>query len=204
MLLQRFMGVSIALFCTLGMTATANAAPLLFTSPEVVLATDTLSGPTFLVPVGLTSTDTLSLTVDGLVCLQGGGAYCTNAAGVVVTPGSQPTGAALPFGSTTYGALLLGNTTLGFFQVFPTDAANGLGSGAPPSTLTQTTTLGALGFAGGIPGGSTLEWRVADTPNTDNSGSFRITEPNAVPEPSSILLLGMGLLGLASWRRRKA
>jgi hypothetical protein len=175
---------------------------LIFLSPQIVLSTDVASGPSFFVPSALLSTDTLSLTADGLVCLQAGGSYCTNAAGVVVIAGSQPVGGSLANGGTTFGSLLLGNTTLGFFQVFDTNAANGLGSGAPPSSLSQTTTLGALGFASGIPAGSTLEWRVSDTITADNSGSFLLT--GTVPEPSSILLLGLGLVGFAAWRRRQA
>jgi hypothetical protein len=175
------------------------------TSPQVVLSTQTTGGPTFLVPSPLLSTDTIDLSVSGLVCLQPGDTFCTNAAGVVVVAGSQPVGGSAPNGPTTFGSLLLGNLTLGFHQIFATNAPNGLGSGAPPSVLSLSTTLGAIGFGAGIPGGSTLEWRISDTNIADNSGSFTITSPSAaVPEPASILLFGLGLFALTAYRRRKS
>ena len=206
MLLRKLSSLVLVPLAVFGGAVSLDASPLIFLSPQIVLSTDVASGPSFFVPSALLSTDTLSLTVDGLVCLQPGGKYCTNAAGVVVVAGSRPIGGSLqiPPAGPIFGSLLLGNTTLGFFQVFDTNAANGLGSGAPPASLSQTITLGALGFAAGIPAGSTLQWRVADQPSQtgDNSGGFLLT--STIPEPSSILLLGFGLVGFAAWRRRQA
>jgi hypothetical protein len=56
-------------------------------------------------------------------------------------------------GGTTFGALLLGNTTLGFHQIFATNAANGLGSPTPPHVVSIfDATLSSLGFGSPISG----------------------------------------------------
>src|SRR5262245_49616668 len=109
-------------------------------------------GPTITLPAsGLLPTDTLSLSAAGQVFLQGGNTYGTNAAGVVTTAGTSPVGGSSPNGSTTFGALLLGNTTLGFHQIFATNGANGLGNPTPPSVVSiSDATLSSLGFGSPI------------------------------------------------------
>jgi hypothetical protein len=101
-------------------------------------------GPSFIVGQNLLGTDTLSLTVSGTVDLDLGN-FTANAAGIIVSPATTNTGnhpgevtpnAGNP--ALNYAALLIGNSTLGFFQVFPSSAEFGLGDATPPTTLTLT------------------------------------------------------------------
>jgi hypothetical protein len=175
-----------------------------------VSGTDVFSGPSFTVPTALAGTDRLTLTVSGLVSLQSS-AYGTNAAGVVVVPGTTGIGGTSTFtsGATTYnfGALLIGNATLGFRQLFSPNAATGLGSAAPPSTLFLDVPLSAI-FGGGLAAGTVLELRIADINTIDNAGGYQLSQTvtAVVPEPGSVVLVASGLLALGAvgWRRRGA
>ena len=104
-------------------------------SPTNVTGVDVFSGPTFSLTTDAQLTDVLTLAARGEVYLQSGSTYGTNAAGVITTAGSASVGQSSPCacGLGTYAALLIGNGSYGFFQVFPTDAGNGLGSATPPS-----------------------------------------------------------------------
>ncbi len=159
------------------------------------------AGPTITLPAsGLLPTDTLSLSASGEVFLQSGNTYGTNAAGVVTTAGTSPVGGSSLNGATTFGALLLGNTTLGFHQIFATSAANGLGSSTPPHVVSiSDATLSSLGFGAPISGGTILQFMISDTFTSDNSGSFTFEghfNTAALPEPATLLLLGSGFIGL--------
>lgn len=164
-------------------------------------------GPDFTVVGDFLSTDTVSLTVSGTVDLAAGG-FTANAAGIIVGPsitntGNTPGETAPNFGNTAlnYAALLIGNSTLGFFQLFPSSAEFGLGDATPPTTLTLTDrTLGDIGFTSGLSNGTVLELRVSDINFADNSGAFNLSQ---VPEPGTIGLLGLALF-MVSARRRKA
>jgi len=168
-------------------------------------------GPTFTVSGNFLGTDTLSLTVNGTVDLANG-AFTSNAAGIIVSPattntGNHPGQTAPNSGnpSLNYAALLIGNSTLGFFQVFPSSAAFGLGSSNPPTALTLTDrTLANIGFTSGLSNGTVLELRISDINFSDNSGAFQVSQ-GTVPEPGAFGLLGLtifgGFLVLARCRR---
>src|SRR5579863_1911478 len=174
-----------------------------------VLATDP-TGPAFTVVGNFTSTDTISILATGLVDLASG-LFTANAAGIITGPATTNTGnhpgqtspnTSEP--SLNFGALLIGNTTLGFFQAFPSDAANGLGNPVPPTTLTSTETLGSLGFTSGITSGTVLHLVVSDCNGCfgDNTGSFKVG-PAAVPEPGYLGIVACALLVGARFRPGK-
>jgi hypothetical protein len=163
-------------------------------------------GPTFTVGQNLLGTDTLSLTVSGTVDLDSGD-FTANAAGIIIGPATTNTGGHP--GETTpnadnpalnYAALLIGNSALGFFQVFPSSAEFGLGDSTPPTTLTLTDrTLADIGFTSGLTSGTVLEFRVSDIDFANNSGAFDLTQ---VPEPGNITVLGLCMCIIVIVRRR--
>ncbi|MCU1338323.1 MAG: hypothetical protein JWO19_3904 [Bryobacterales bacterium] len=195
----------IAPFLLVVVGSVASAATITIPS-TVVNGTDVFSGPALTLTSTVQPTDTLTLTARGEVFLQSGPAYGTNAAGVVTTAGSTGVGGTSPNGSTNFGALLIGNPTLGFFQIFPANIANGLSSATPPSLLTTNLTFGSLGFGSAIPSGTVLQLRVSDINTVDNSGSFtvfgQINVASGVPEPASWLLVGGGI-GVIAFVSRK-
>ena len=156
----------------LGVIGSVASAATITINSTVVNGTDVFSGPTFTLTSTVQTTDTLTLTARGEVFLQGGTAYGTNAAGVVITAGTTGVGGTSLNGSTNFGALLIGNSTLGFFQIFPANMSDGLGSSMPSDLLTTTLAFSSLGFGSAIPSGTILQFRVSDINTGDNSGSF--------------------------------
>ena len=164
-------------------------------------------GPSFTVGQNLLGTDTLSLTVSGTVDLAAGG-FTANAAGIIVSPattntGNHPGETSPNTGNPAlnYAALLIGNGSLGFFQVFPSLAEFGLGDPTPPTTLTLSDrTLADIGFTSGLTSGTVLELRVSDINFADNSGAFFVSQ---VPEPGNLILLGLSmcLIAIVRWRK---
>ncbi len=166
-------------------------------------------GPSFTVNGNFLGTDTLSLMVSGTVDLAGGD-FTANAAGIITGPSTTNTGnhpgetsPNVDNPSLNYAALLIGNSTLGFFQVFPSSADFGLGNPTPSTSLTLTDrSLSDIGFGSGLSNGTMLEFRVSDINFIDNSGAFNVTQISQVPEPGNItLLLGLTMCAIAVVRR---
>ena len=197
--------------------ASAQAASFNFTSSTADASIASGGGPTFIINNAYTAAGaTISFTASGTVNLDSSGAkYNTNAAGIVTTAASTIGGAGSSFGFGTppvnYGALLLGNSTLGFKQVFPTTPANGAGGSIPiPTNLTYSgVSLSSL-FSGGLALGDVLTFKVADDNYSDNTGSFTVSgniiegaptaSPTDVPEPFTIV--GTLIGGSAAVRMR--
>ncbi len=189
--------------------SSANAASLNISS-TIVDGTDVFSGPSFTVTNDFLATDTISLDVAGQVDIALGG-YTVNAAGVLTQPttffGGLSTGNTVvrPDG-TNYGALLLGNSTLGFYQLFLPGATTGLGSSTPPTNLSLTNVTLASIFGTGLTNGTVLEFRISDSDNFNNLGGFGLSgsingATTAVPEPFTIIGTLVG--GTAAVRMRK-
>jgi len=136
------------------------------------------------------------------VTLQGPSAFGTNAAGVVVLAGSTGVGGSLANGSTTFGSLLIGTGGV-FHQLFATNAANGLGSSNPPTTLSITNVPLSSIFGSGLTAGTVVELRISDINTNDNFGSFTLSQAQGVPEPATFALLGSSFLALAFLIRRR-
>ena len=186
------------------------------TSPLSIPVTSS-SGTSFTFTGTLTQNDTISFTQTGLVCIQGGGTYCTNGAGVVVTPGTLGPGGTFSTTATVagftktfvVGSLMLAIQGVNAVQVFPATPANGAGSATPPTSLTlPPTTFAALGFPNFTVVNPTITLVVFDNLYPDNSGSTQLQQqavPPAVPAPSALLLVGIGLAAVSlavPWIRR--
>jgi hypothetical protein len=95
------------------------------------------------------------------------------------------------------GCLLIGNTSLGFHQLFPVDASTGLGSSTPPTTIYADRTLSDIfGPSISITAGTILEFRIADNPYAgyNNSGSFTVQSISDTTAPSLSLIPSVTIL----------
>lgn len=200
---------TLSLFALMLASVATTFAATITVSSTTVNGTDVFSGPTLTLTSQVAPTDTLTLTAGGEVFLQGATAFGTNPAGVLTTAGTSPVGAFLANGSTSFGSLLFGNSTFGFVQVYPTNAANGLGSATPPHSLTVTgVTFSSLGLNSVMPSGTVLQFRISDTNTVDNFGSFTVsgsinTAASGVPEPGSVSMVLLGLAALGGFRYRR-
>jgi hypothetical protein len=195
---------------TLGVAARAST---LQVPNSFILGTDVInivSGPTFTVSGNFTASDDIDVQASGTVDLAFG-AYTANAAGVLVSPptsntGSHPGDTSPGPSGFPYAALLIGNSTLGFFPLFPANAADGFGNPTPPTTISVDETLGSIfGNSVTIPNGTVLQLEINDINNYDNSGAFTVGSVGSVPDAGTTgALLGLSLLGLATLRRRLA
>lgn len=176
----------------------------------------TPTGVSFTYSGTLTQNATLSLNTSGSVCIQSG-AYCTNAAGVVLVPGTMGVGGVSTFsgtfGGTTntwnQGAIGLTIGGVGTVQIFPANVANGAGSSAPPGALSlPSTSLASLGFGSFSVVNPTITFFLLDNLYPDNSGSFTLTQGSisTTPAPSTLLLslAGLATLTFFFFARRRA
>lgn len=209
--------ISARMLCTFAfLTVGAFGQAISFGSLTVPAISSTGTGFTY--SGTLTQAATIALTVTGAACEQGSGTYCTNGAGVLTVAGSSPVGATTSFsgsvggfsGTWNFGALIMTIAGVGSVQLFPANAANGLGSGAPSSSLTlPATSLSALGLPSFSVANPTITFTVADNNYGDNSGSFTVTSagsspPTTLPAPGTLMLviLGMAVLTLGWWMER--
>jgi len=189
--------LAVAMLSSLGLPATGWAKPLKI--PNItVLGVDTGNGgvgPSFVVPQDFTPSDTLSIQVSGTVDVyytSPTSGHIVNAAGVVV--GTSPL---TPYnvrpGQTYYtttshltglqalGALLIGNSSVGFFPLFRPTEQNGLGNSSPPTSLSLTDVPLSTVFPTlmSLKKGTVLEFRVNEAPGNqaNNMGNFMVGPP---------------------------
>jgi hypothetical protein len=195
--------------CAAAHASTLDVPSSVVLGTQVVGITD---GPTFTVSGSFGAGDFIDVQASGTVDLASG-QFTANAAGVLVSPATSNTGIhpgqTSPGGSFgyPYAALLIGNSTLGFFPLFPADAADGLGSSTPPTTITVDETLGSIfGPLVSIPDGAVLQFEINDIDNYNNSGSYTVgSVTSSVPDAGATGgLFGLSLLGLGALRRRLA
>lgn len=184
--------------------------------PSLSVTAVNSGGASFTYSGTLTQAATIGFTASGDACLQAGGIYCTNAAGVVVVAGSSPVGAATTFSGTfggttqswTFGSLIMIISGVGAVQVFPASAGNGLGSGSPSTSLTvSTASLSTLGFGSFSVSNPTITFVVADNNYGDNSAGFSVSQGGGsqavTPAPATLYLALVGVVALAFLFRRK-
>jgi hypothetical protein len=191
-------------------SAPASAANLTFSSATVD-ATDTTGlalsgGGNFL------STDFFSLSVSGTPNFAPSATpYVTNAAGILTQDYNG--GTFVPTGgffvgpnSASLGSLLIGNSTLGYFQLFPSNSANGAGSATPLTSLSfSNVTLGSIfGNALDTTPTSTLNLITNDSFYTDNTSGYIVSGSiSSTPVPEPFTIVGTLVGGTAAVRMRK-
>lgn len=208
------------LMITLAAATACLAGTIHVPSLPVTIPASTTTGSSFTFSGTLTDNDTIDMVLGGTSCLQSGGtAYCTNGAGVLTVPGGSFTAGQTQTGSMSvggytntynYGAVIMVISGVGAVQIFPANAANGLGSGAPPTSLVlPTSSLAALGFPHFSATNPTISFIVADNYRVDNGGSITLTQPASVPGAPVVgtwwlLLLGLGAATAALWIKNRS
>jgi len=201
--------ISVKTLFTFALLGTGAFAQSIILPNAITVQASSTTGTGFTYSGTLTQAATINLTAAGAACEQSGGTYCTNASGVLTVAGSSPVGQTTSFTGPiggfsktfNYGSLVMTISGVGSVQLFAANATDGLGSGAPPNSLTlPATSLSALGFPNFSATNPTITFTVADTLYTDNSGSFSVSSGNAAPSPTpapgTIVLVILGLAGL--------
>jgi len=186
----------------------SRAESLLIPNLTVPGTADISSGPTFVVSGNFGPNDLVSAYGAGTVDLASGH-FTANAAGVIVSPATTNSGnhpgqiyTPIPTGF-PFGAVMIGNTALGFHPLFSANASTGLGSSTPPTDISVLNDrLGDLfgpTFTG-LSNGTVLRLYIYDFPGEygDNSGTIRINS-GVAPEPRSIVLIAVGMTLLGGW-----
>jgi len=173
-------------------------------------------GPVYVIPGLVTDESKIGFTVTGQACEQGANIGCFNAAGVATVKGSTPgltVGARSSFmgtiggfsGKFEYGALLMSIAGVGTVQVFPADAAHGLGSSTPQQSLTlEPKTFRKLGFPSFRRQNPQITLFVADDAYSDNTQGFLVnlvspTITYDASNPSRKLIQVNGPCDWAAW-----
>jgi hypothetical protein len=207
--------VSVILLLALVMLSAGDVGASTLIIPTTTLNADSnvfgFSPVSFTVSSDYLPSDVVSVTATGQANLATGsgyGPFLTNAAGIIQPPlGPAYVAIGLHLGDFylgpdgfRYASVLIGNSSLGYHELFPADASTGLGSGSPPSDISTTRTLNDL-FGQGLAAGTVLELSIYDINTYDNAGSFVLS---AVPEPATLLLWSsLGAVGLViAWRKR--
>jgi hypothetical protein len=190
--------------CAVALLSTGVFAQSIILPSTLSVAAINPSGTSFTYNGTLTQAATIALTESGASCEQPSGTYCTNGSGVLVVAGTSPVGATTSFtapvggfsGTYNFGALIMTISGVGSQQIFAANAGNGLGSTAPPATLSlSATSLSALGFPNFSAVNPTITFTVADTNYADNSGGFSVTQTGlpSTPAPATLALVILGL-----------
>jgi len=148
--------------------------------PDLTVNAADSGGTSFTLAAPVSSLDLLTLTVSGSVATSG--SVTSNAAGV-----SLGSGGCINQNGICAGALLLGNSTLGFHPLFPPTAAYGAGQSSPPTRLALRVPLESIFGPVSLPAGTTLFLKVADTNYSDNSGQFAVTTPRVLDIPATAI-----------------
>jgi hypothetical protein len=146
--------------------STASAQAVIIAPQTIIDTAVDPTGSSIEVNGDFSASDTINLNVSGTVDvgILRETPYVTNAAGILTEPAPFfPLGigqSSLGRDGNTAGALLIGNSSLGFFQLFAPNGANGAGNPNPTQSLsTGTISLSSI-FGGGLTNGTVLQFAI--------------------------------------------